>query len=62
LPNLDAAMTLSVLDRMAKTSDGIALIKLGQLATYDCQEGHSDRAVAALGKALTLTGFDVGTS
>ncbi|MET3109451.1 hypothetical protein AAKU58_004308 [Oxalobacteraceae bacterium GrIS 1.18] len=55
LPNLDAAMTLSELDRMAKTLDGIALIKMGQFAAYDCQEGHSDRAVAALGKALAQT-------
>lgn len=54
LPHRDAAMTLSVLDRMAKTSDGIALIKAGQRAAYDCQEGHSKRAVAALGKAMVI--------
>jgi len=52
LPQRDAGMTLSVLDRLAKTSEGLALIKAGQLAAYECQEGHSDRAVSALGEAL----------
>jgi hypothetical protein len=55
LPQRDAAMTLSVLDRMAKTSEGIALIKAGQLAAYDCQEGRSNQAIAALGNALALS-------
>jgi hypothetical protein len=54
LPHRDAAMTLSVLDRMAKTPEGIALIKAGQLAAYDCQEGNMTRAVAALRKALGI--------
>ena len=52
LPQRDASMTLSVLDRMAKTPEGIDLIKAGQLAAWDCQEGHPDRAVAAVGTAL----------
>jgi hypothetical protein len=55
LPHRDAAMTLSVLDRMAKTEEGMALIRAGQLAAYDCQEGRSDRAVTALGQALAPT-------
>ena len=54
LPHQEAAMTFSVLDRMAKTPEGIVLIKAGQLAAYDCQEGHVDRAIAALGKALGI--------
>jgi hypothetical protein len=54
LPHRDAAMTFSVLDRMAKTPEGIALIKAGRLAAYDCQEGKVTRAVAALGKALEI--------
>ena len=52
LPHRDAAMTLSVLDRIAKTPEGMALVKAGRRAAYDCQEGHTTRAVAALGKAL----------
>jgi len=55
LPHRDAAMTLSVLDRMANTTEGIAMIKAGQLAAYDCQEGNLNQAVAALGKALALS-------
>jgi hypothetical protein len=54
LPHRDGAMTFSVLDRMAKTPEGIALIKAGQLAAFDCQEGNTSEAIAALGKALGL--------
>ncbi|MFJ2989565.1 hypothetical protein ACIPF8_16995 [Collimonas sp. NPDC087041] len=54
LPHQDGAMTFSVLDRMAKTPEGIALIKAGQLAAYDCQEGHVDKVAAALRKALGI--------
>ncbi|MFC5472777.1 hypothetical protein [Paraherbaspirillum soli] len=54
LPHQDGAMTFSVLDRMAKTPEGITLIKAGQLAAYDCQEGHVDKAIAALDKALGI--------
>ncbi|MET3106456.1 hypothetical protein AAKU67_004039 [Oxalobacteraceae bacterium GrIS 2.11] len=55
LPHHDAAMTLSVLDRMAKTAEGIALIKAGEHAAYECQQGDVTRAVASLGNALTLS-------
>jgi hypothetical protein len=54
LPHQESAMTFSVLDRMAKTQEGIALIRAGQLAAYDCQEGQVDKAIAALGKALGI--------
>ncbi|HTD06117.1 hypothetical protein [Undibacterium sp.] len=54
LPHQDGAMTFSVLDRMAKTPEGTALIKAGQLAAYDCQEGNTAGAIAALGKALGI--------
>ncbi|SFH64510.1 hypothetical protein SAMN04515618_101392 [Collimonas sp. OK307] len=54
LPHQDGAMTFSVLDRMAKTPEGIALIEAGQLAAYDCQEGNITKATAALGKALGI--------
>ncbi|HWW04518.1 hypothetical protein [Collimonas sp.] len=54
LPHQDGAMTFSVLDRMARTPEGIALIKAGQLAAYDCQEGNIAKATAALGKALGI--------
>jgi hypothetical protein len=54
VPHQEAVMTFSVLDRMAKTDEGMALIKAGQLAAYDCQEGNVDRAIAALGKALGI--------
>ncbi|MFD2271146.1 hypothetical protein ACFS07_08455 [Undibacterium arcticum] len=54
LPHQDGAMTFSVLDRMANTPEGIALIKAGQLAAYDCQEGNIAGAIAALGKALGI--------
>jgi len=54
LPHPDAAMTFSVLDRMAKTPEGIALIKAGQMAAYDCQEGHIAKATAALSKTLGI--------
>jgi len=54
LPHKDGAMTFSVLDRMAKTPEGEALVKAGQLAAYDCQEGNIDRAMAALSKALGI--------
>lgn len=54
LPHQDAVMTLSALDRMATTSDGIALIAAGQRAAYECQEGHSKRAIAALSAAIAL--------
>lgn len=52
LPRRDAAMTFSVLDRMAKTPEGIALVKAGELAAFYCQEGSTSKAIAALGKAL----------
>lgn len=54
LPHRDAAMTFSVLDRMAKTPEGIALVRAGQLAAFDCQKGHTTRAIAALGRALGI--------
>lgn len=54
LPHQEAAMTFSVLEKMAKTGEGIALIKAGQLAAYDCQEGQVNRAIAALGTALGI--------
>lgn len=54
LPHQEAAMTFSVLDRMAKTPEGITLIEAGQLAAYDCQEGNIAKATAALGKALGI--------
>ena len=54
LPYRDAAMTFSVLDRMAKTSEGMALVKAGQHAAHDCQEGDTTRGVAALRKALGI--------
>lgn len=53
LPQRDAAMTLSVIDRLADSDEGLALIKAGRLAAYDCQQGQANLAVAALGKALT---------
>jgi hypothetical protein len=54
LPHQDGAMTFSVLDRVANTPEGISLIKAGQLAAYDCQEGNVAGAIAALGKALGI--------
>lgn len=54
LPHQDGAMTFSVLDRMAKTPEGMTLMKAGQLAAYDCQEGKITKATAALGKALGI--------
>ncbi|GAC1333647.1 MAG: hypothetical protein NVSMB28_30650 [Collimonas sp.] len=54
LPHQDGAMTFSVLDRMAKTPEGIALMHAGELAAYDCQEGHIAKATAALRKALGI--------
>jgi len=55
LPHMDASMTLSVLDRMAKTPDGATLIEAGQRAAKECKSGHSKKAVASLAKALTLS-------
>ncbi|HCE09577.1 MAG TPA: hypothetical protein DEQ40_13450 [Oxalobacteraceae bacterium] len=52
LPRGDAAMTFSVMDRMAKTQEGIALVKAGERAAFQCQEGRTSKAIAALGKAL----------
>lgn len=52
LPRRDAAMTFSVMDRMANTPEGIALLKAGELAAFHCQEGRTSKAIAALGKAL----------
>src|SRR5450631_1796274 len=48
----DAALHVNYLNEAAKTPEGIALIKAGELAAYECQQGNVPGAVAALRKAL----------
>ncbi|CAN5471442.1 hypothetical protein BH11PSE11_BH11PSE11_04840 [soil metagenome] len=47
-----AALQISLMEEMMKTRNGTALFKAGRMAAWECQQGNTEVAIAALGKAI----------